>query len=39
MTAANQTPSPDISCAARIACIPERRLAVGFGIAMTLNGD
>jgi hypothetical protein len=31
--------NPDISCFARIANSPERRLAVGFGIAMMLKAD
>jgi hypothetical protein len=31
--------NPDISCPARNARIPERRLAVGLGIAMTLKAD
>jgi hypothetical protein len=32
-------PDPHISCPARNAGIPERRLAVGLGIAMTLKAD
>jgi hypothetical protein len=31
--------SPDISCPARKAHIPERRLAVGLGITMMLKAD
>jgi hypothetical protein len=31
--------SPHFSYAARNACRPERRLAVGLGIAMTLKAD
>jgi hypothetical protein len=36
----NQEPrSLDISCTARNARSPERRLAVGLGIAMTMKAD
>jgi len=34
-----QHPGPDISFPAGKACNPERRLAVGFGIAITLKAD
>jgi len=33
------TSTPDISCSARNANILERRLAVGFVVAMTLKAD